>query len=67
MAKSLNSLGVRDYLNEVYAAQGGYDRLIDLVYIRKWPRQQVANEFKFSREHLRQIINRIEEERNAGA
>lgn len=67
MALSLSDLGVREYADQRFATKGGYDRLYDLVFVRKWPRGEVAREFGITREWLRQIIKRIEEETNAGA
>jgi transcriptional regulator with XRE-family HTH domain len=58
MAKTIKQLGIKEYLDQVYKAEGGYDRFAKIVQL-KWPQQEIAAEFGVSRETIRQWVTMI--------
>ena len=48
MAKTIKAMGLEGYLNDVYAKEGGFGRLLQLLEL-KWPKEAIAQEFKVDR------------------
>jgi AraC-like DNA-binding protein len=62
--KTLSEMGARDYLNEVYAKEGGFTKMrerMKQIANKEITRKKVAIEFGISRPHLNTLIKMIEE------